>query len=160
MLGRHFVGRLAEHFGLVIEDGLWGLTVVVAPGLERQQGVAADDAQVDLDVAEEGALVIPAPDQAPQAISPTHRTMPRRMERLEEDVCGLRESFGEQHVVLDAMSRDFSRVTTWAVGSLSQLLDAIRASYTRYGDFQTSYQRRTIRRTDDASTSAASYPDP
>ncbi|GKB31885.1 hypothetical protein Tco_0871286 [Tanacetum coccineum] len=68
MSGGHFVGRLAKHFGLVTEEGLQGLTMVVgelkviiidelvrlricervgdtkawvAPGLERQQMVAA-----------------------------------------------------------------------------------------------------------------------
>nr|GEX39179.1 hypothetical protein [Tanacetum cinerariifolium] len=29
LFGRHFIGRLAKHFGLVTEEGLQGLTVVV-----------------------------------------------------------------------------------------------------------------------------------
>ncbi|GKF81059.1 hypothetical protein Tco_0239661, partial [Tanacetum coccineum] len=32
MFGGHFVGRLAEHFGLVSDEGLMGLTVI-APEL-------------------------------------------------------------------------------------------------------------------------------
>ncbi|GKA69454.1 hypothetical protein Tco_0775518 [Tanacetum coccineum] len=64
MSSSHFFGRLAVHFGLVTDEGLRELTMVVAPGLERQQVAVAGDAQVDLDVAEEGVLAVPAPAQA------------------------------------------------------------------------------------------------
>nr|GEX55326.1 hypothetical protein [Tanacetum cinerariifolium] len=57
----------------------------IAPGPERQQvGVAAEDAQVD----------------------------PERIQRLEDEVCRLRASFKEQRLVVDAMSKDFSRFTS------------------------------------------------
>ncbi|GJZ37355.1 hypothetical protein Tco_0583546 [Tanacetum coccineum] len=72
MFGSYFVGCLAEHFRLVTEEGLRGLTMMV------------------------GEL----------------GTKPHRMARLEEEVHGLRESFGEQCAVLDEMSRDFSRYHT------------------------------------------------
>ncbi|GJS50415.1 putative ribonuclease H-like domain-containing protein [Tanacetum coccineum] len=45
-----------------------------------------------------------------------------RIEKLEEEVYGLRESFGEQRAIVDAISGDFSRFTTWAVGRLGHLL--------------------------------------
>ncbi|GKE95415.1 hypothetical protein Tco_1580270, partial [Tanacetum coccineum] len=79
----------------------------VAPGLERQQVDAARDAQVDLGVAEEGALDVSTPMQpppGPQASAPAPRTMPQRMARLEEEVYRLPESLGEQHADLDEMS--------------------------------------------------------
>ncbi|GKG52304.1 hypothetical protein Tco_0547179, partial [Tanacetum coccineum] len=85
--------------------------------------------------------------------------MPQRMARLEEEVRRVRESLGEQRAVLDGMSRDFSRFVTWTVGRLSQLLDASGMTYTSYGDYQIPYQRRTRRRTDGASTSAAPHTD-
>nr|GEV67082.1 hypothetical protein [Tanacetum cinerariifolium] len=48
---------------------------------------------------------------------------PERLQRLEEEFHGLRESFREQRLVVEAMSRDFLRFTTWGVGRLGQLLD-------------------------------------
>nr|GEZ04482.1 hypothetical protein [Tanacetum cinerariifolium] len=74
-------GALADRLG---ETWTW-----VASGPERKQDVAAGVVQVDQKGLEEG-------DQA-------------RMARLEEEVHGLRESLGEQRVVLDAMRKDFSR---------------------------------------------------
>ncbi|GJX62469.1 hypothetical protein Tco_1119476 [Tanacetum coccineum] len=78
-----------------------------------------------------------------------------------EEVHGLRESMGEQRDVLDAMSRDFSLFTVWAVGSLSQLIDLSGVTYMRYFDSYVPYHRRRVRlRTNDASTSAPQQPDP
>ncbi|GJV52019.1 hypothetical protein Tco_1447760 [Tanacetum coccineum] len=57
---------------------------------------------------------------------------PEGLERLEEEVHGLRESFGEQRLMVDAMSKYFSRFTTWVVGRLGQLLDASGVTYPRY----------------------------
>ncbi|GJT50459.1 hypothetical protein Tco_0976616 [Tanacetum coccineum] len=107
-------------------------------------------------------LADPAPIQAPQAppvAAPGPRTKPQSMAILKEEVHGLRDSLGEQRAVLDEMSRDFSRFDTWTVGCLSQLLDMSGMTYTSYGDYQIPYQRRTKRRTDGASTSAASHTD-
>nr|GEY85989.1 hypothetical protein [Tanacetum cinerariifolium] len=150
MSGGHFVGRLAEHFGLVTEEGLWGLTVVVgelrvinmdelarlricerlgdtwawvAPRPERQQVAAAGAPEV---VEGTSALAVPAPlplPPGPQATAPATRTMPQMIVRLKEEVHRFRESLEGQREVLDAMSQDFSRFTTWTVGRLSQLLD-------------------------------------
>ncbi|GJR10291.1 hypothetical protein Tco_0792943 [Tanacetum coccineum] len=130
--------RLAEHFGLVSDEGLIGLTVIarkllliymdelvrlricdrlddtwawVAPGPERQQVAAAG--------APEGAMGILIVNES-------------RMARLEEEVHGLRESLDEQRKVMDMMARDLSRFTMWATRGISQLLDATRATYTRF----------------------------
>ncbi|GJV16017.1 hypothetical protein Tco_1361340 [Tanacetum coccineum] len=79
----------------------------VAIGPERQQfGATTRAAQIDLEGLE-------------------------RLQRLEEEVHGLRESFGEQRLMVDAMSKYFSRFTTWAVGRLGQLLDASGVTYPR-----------------------------
>nr|GEX39410.1 hypothetical protein [Tanacetum cinerariifolium] len=62
---------------------------------------------------DEGVQVISAPVQAPQAPPPAaSRTMPKRMTRIEDEVHGLRESLNEQHEVMDAIARDFSRATS------------------------------------------------
>ncbi|GKD48761.1 hypothetical protein Tco_1277737, partial [Tanacetum coccineum] len=75
--GGHFIGRLAAHFGLISDEGLRGLSVVVsklpvAPGPERQQTAAAGvptDAE-GAPAADEGAQVVPPPMQAPQTPPP------------------------------------------------------------------------------------------
>ncbi|GJU24159.1 hypothetical protein Tco_1162780 [Tanacetum coccineum] len=157
MSGGHFIARLADHFGMLIEETLQGATVVVreltgldldelsrlhicermantrawvAPGLERQQVSAAGALAVD-----EVVWDVSTPVQAPQP-PPLYavRTMPQRTTRLEEEVHGLQESLGEQHEIMDAMSRDFSRFTTWTVGRLSQLLDASGSQYDDLAD--------------------------
>ncbi|GJT01806.1 putative reverse transcriptase domain-containing protein [Tanacetum coccineum] len=89
MSGGHFIGRIADYFGLLIEERLPGTTVVawVAPGTERQQ-VAAAKAPKDVEGAHaevEGDQAISAPVQAPQPLLPAAqtRTMLQRITRLE-----------------------------------------------------------------------------
>ncbi|GKC73983.1 hypothetical protein Tco_1119866 [Tanacetum coccineum] len=124
----------------------------VASGPKRQP-VAAAEAPKGVEgapVVDEGVQAISAPlhvPQPPPVAAPT-RTIPQRMTRLGEEVYRLRESLGEQREVLDAMSRDFSRFTTWMVGRLSQLLDVSGMSYMSYSDYQIPYQRRIKQRTD------------
>ncbi|GJS06603.1 hypothetical protein Tco_0363399 [Tanacetum coccineum] len=81
----------------------------VAPGQERQQVAAAG---------------------SPNDVEGAHAKDEGRMARLKEEVHGIRESLDEQHEVMDMMARDFSRFTVWATSSISQLLDAIGATYT------------------------------
>ncbi|GKD92226.1 hypothetical protein Tco_1372063, partial [Tanacetum coccineum] len=134
--GGHFIARLAEHFGLLIEERLQGLTICeelddtwawVASGPERQQVAAAGAPVVAKDdpVVDEGVSAVPAPVQAPQAppAAGPARTMTHRLARQEEDVHGMRGALGEQREVLDSMARDFSRLTTWTVTGLSRMMD-------------------------------------
>ncbi|GKB89429.1 hypothetical protein Tco_0961701 [Tanacetum coccineum] len=98
--------------------------------LARQQVVVAGapEAAKDAPVVDEGAQADPAPVQAPQPPPPA-RTMPQRMARLEEDVHEIRVALGKHREVMDAMARDFSRFTIWAVRGISQLLDSVGATY-------------------------------
>ncbi|GJS74119.1 hypothetical protein Tco_0706960 [Tanacetum coccineum] len=131
-----FVARLAEHFRLLTEQRLQGLTV--APRLERQLVAMVGGPEVAkgaLDV-DEGAQAVPAPVQAPQAplAAVSTSTMAHRLSRLEEEVHNLRGDMGEQREVLDSMARDFSRVTTWTVTSLSLMMDRNGVRHTSYAD--------------------------
>ncbi|GJX83174.1 hypothetical protein Tco_0332655 [Tanacetum coccineum] len=133
----YFVARLAEHFGLITEKSLQGLTVVVCDltMIDMDELVAAAKAaQLDLEIPKEVVQADPAPAQAPQAppAAPAPRNIPQRLQRLEEEVRGLCESFREQRLVVDTLSRDFSRFTTWAVGRLGRLLDASSVTYPSY----------------------------
>ncbi|GKC43406.1 hypothetical protein Tco_1061128 [Tanacetum coccineum] len=92
---------------------------------------------------DEGDQVVSAPikaSQPPPAAGPA-RTIAQRINRLEEDVHGMRGALGKQREVFDSMACDFSRFTTWTVIGLS-------------------YVRRTRRSTYDASTSSPQQPDP
>nr|GEX24939.1 hypothetical protein [Tanacetum cinerariifolium] len=120
MSGGHFIGRLTEHFGLLTKDRLKGLTVI--PDLTRID----KDELVRLRIYEWVAPV--QPPLGPQAASLATRTMPQRIQRLEEDVYELRRS------IVD-LRRDFDS--------------------TFVGSSQMPYQRRTQRRTGEAGTSAA-----
>ncbi|GJW24389.1 hypothetical protein Tco_0038200 [Tanacetum coccineum] len=75
--------------------------------------------------------------------------------RLEEDVHEIHEELAEQHEVIGAMARDFSRFTVWAASGIAQLLDYARVTYMPYFETHVPYQKRVRRRTDGASTSAA-----
>ncbi|GKB98113.1 hypothetical protein Tco_0984250 [Tanacetum coccineum] len=138
--GGQFVSRLAEHFGLLTEERLWGLTIIglalpvidmaelvrlqicveiddtwawVALGPDRQPDVAAGTPRVAQDalVVDEGDQVVSAPVQAPPPPPAAARTMPQRMARLEEDLHEIRRVLAEQRDVIGAMARDFSRFT-------------------------------------------------
>nr|GEZ90004.1 hypothetical protein [Tanacetum cinerariifolium] len=104
ILGGQFVARLDEHFGLLTEERLLGLTII-SPTLP----VINMDELVRLQI--------------------LARSMPQRMDRIEEDVCKIRGALGEQREA--------------------------RVTYTSYVDFQIPYQRRVRRRTSEANTSAA-----
>ncbi|GKB93174.1 zinc finger BED domain-containing protein RICESLEEPER 2 [Tanacetum coccineum] len=92
-------------------------------GPKRQQARAITiSTHIDPKPAQEGGQADPTPSK-----------------RLHEEVHGLRRSFGEQHVVVDEMSRDFARFTTWVVGHLGQLLDASGVTYPRYDDSHVPY---------------------
>ncbi|GJZ83308.1 hypothetical protein Tco_0648481 [Tanacetum coccineum] len=110
--GGQFVARLAEHFRLLTEEMLQGLAVIVAPGPERQQVVAAGapEAVEDALVVDEGALAVSAPV-------------------VEEEVHKIRGALGEQHKVMDVMARGLSRFIVWAAEGISHLLDSAGATY-------------------------------
>nr|GEW00259.1 hypothetical protein [Tanacetum cinerariifolium] len=109
MSGGYFIARLADHFGLLIEESLQGTTIVV-----RELG--------EIDLAELARLHICAS---------LGDVWTSRLARLEEEVHRIWVSLGKQHEVIDAMARDLSRFIVWAAGGLSQLLDSAGASCTR-----------------------------
>ncbi|GKA15825.1 hypothetical protein Tco_0695572 [Tanacetum coccineum] len=169
MFGCHFIACLGVHFGVITEESLWtstmevrGLTSIdaeelirlrnyerfgdvltwVALGPERQQaGAAVGATQVDLEVAQEGVqagLAPAAPVQTPLA-DPAPRTIHQRLQRLKEEVHGFGMSLAGQRVVVDRMSTDFARFSTWVVGHLGQLLEVGGVIYPGYGDLRMAY---------------------
>ncbi|GKE58168.1 hypothetical protein Tco_1497353, partial [Tanacetum coccineum] len=135
--GGQFVACLAEYFELLTEERLqiclelddtWAW---VALGPKRKQVVAAGapKAAKDALIADEGALGVPAPVQAPQlphlAAGPA-RTMAQRLARVEEDVHKIQGALGEQREVLDIMACDFPRFSTWIVVGLLQKMRRAR----------------------------------
>ncbi|GJZ84024.1 hypothetical protein Tco_0649197 [Tanacetum coccineum] len=128
----------------------------VALGPERQHDAAAGAPRVaqDAPVIDEGGQADLAPVQPPPPPAAA-RTMPQRMAKLEEDMHEIRGALTEQHEVIDAMARNFSRFCTWTTTSLARMMDRAGVTYTSYSQTPREYQRRVRRRTDGASTSAA-----
>nr|GEX23059.1 hypothetical protein [Tanacetum cinerariifolium] len=137
IFGGHFIARLTEHFGLITEESLRGLTVVV-----RDLTMINMDELVRLHIYERLLGILNWDQRGSRLelwLKLIRRTIPQRLQRLEEEVHRLRESFRKKRVVVDGMSRDFARFTTWVVGCLGQLLDASGVTYLRYGDSHVPY---------------------
>ncbi|GJS95776.1 hypothetical protein Tco_0802744 [Tanacetum coccineum] len=140
-----FIARLAEHFRLLTEERLQGL-MVTAPAHP-----IIDMAELEVDVGGVAKEVLVAPgggdkdEEIPQAMPPPPRTQGERIAQLEEEVHGMEEVLQGQREVLDSMSRNFSRFTTWTVTSLSRMMDRAGVTYTRYFESPVEYQRRNVR---------------
>ncbi|GJX39504.1 hypothetical protein Tco_0252807 [Tanacetum coccineum] len=111
--GGQFVARLAEHFRLLTVEILGGMT--------------------DAPIIDEGGQTDPAPEQAPQQPPPpslaTARTIPQRLERLEEDVQGLCRDVGSLRGLVERSMTDQGRFSTWMMTYMTQLMDASRLTY-------------------------------
>nr|GEV58931.1 hypothetical protein [Tanacetum cinerariifolium] len=103
--GGQYVARLADHFGLLTEERLQGLTMIVQelpvidmaefPDAAAGAPKAADE---DAPIADEGAPAVPAPVQAPQSLPHAvglARTMAKRLAKVEEDVPEIRGALGK-----------------------------------------------------------------
>ncbi|GJT94937.1 hypothetical protein Tco_1090455 [Tanacetum coccineum] len=136
-----FVARLAEHFRLLTVEILGGLTIIahelliinmaelvrlqiceqldetwawVAMGPERQPDVVVGTPKVaqDAPIIDEGGQADPAPVQVSPPPPAAARTMPQRMDILEEDVHEIHRTLAEQRKVISAMAHDFTRLCT------------------------------------------------
>ncbi|GJU38500.1 hypothetical protein Tco_1191457 [Tanacetum coccineum] len=161
LLGGHFIGRLAMHFGLVSNQGLRGLQEP-----ERQQAttVGAHEADKACLAAKEVVEEIPALVQAPPPPALQPRTMSQRIERVEEEVHDLRRDGVGLRGVVESFTTKQSRVSTWLISCMTQLMDASGQTYqpfdsTLVGSSWLSFQRRVRPRTGNASTSAAPHTD-
>ncbi|GKE63781.1 hypothetical protein Tco_1514148 [Tanacetum coccineum] len=125
LLGGHFIGRLAMHFGLVSDDGLRGLQ-----GPKRQQAAAAGTPEADKgdQAAKEVALEILAPAQAPPP-SPYPHTMSHRIKRLDEEVHNLRCDVMGLRGDVASFTTEQSRVSTWLISCMTHLMDASGQTY-------------------------------
>ncbi|GKE92451.1 hypothetical protein Tco_1573546 [Tanacetum coccineum] len=147
----YFIGCLAAHFGLVGDQGL-------RAGALR----AVEDAPI----ADKGAQVVPAPVQAPQPPppAPQPRTMSQRIDRLEEEVRELRQSVVGLRGVVESSITEHTRVSTWMISCMTQLMDASGRTYqafnnTLVGSSRLSCERHVRPSTGDVSTSAAPQTD-
>ncbi|GJV82763.1 hypothetical protein Tco_1522661 [Tanacetum coccineum] len=130
---RKFVSRLAEHFGLLTEERLQGLTVALGPERQPDAAAGAPRAIEDAHVVDEGDQTIPAPVQAPQQPpSPpptTGKTMPQRLGRLEEEVQGLRQDVRTLRGLVERLMTNQGRFSTWMISCMTQLMEASGQTY-------------------------------
>ncbi|GJV93723.1 hypothetical protein Tco_1541536 [Tanacetum coccineum] len=169
--GGHFIRRLAAHFGLVGDQGLRGLLVVVIELLvidlhELAVVAGAPGATAGAPAADKGAQAVPVPVQAPQPSPPAlqPQTMSQRIDRLEEEVRDLRQSIVGLRGVFKSSITKQTRVSTWMITCMTQLVDASGRTYqafdsTLVNSSQIPYQRHVRPKTGDASTSAAPQTD-
>ncbi|GJU31723.1 hypothetical protein Tco_1175312 [Tanacetum coccineum] len=153
----HFIRRLAEHFGLVSDVGLRGLSVIsrelpvidlhklarlnictkfgwawVAPGPKRQQGAAAGALKTADDAPDvaEGAQDDPAPAQAPPPPpAPQPRNLAQRLKKIDEEMHEVRQSLVGLLRVVESFTTEQARVSTWMISRMTQLMDASGRSY-------------------------------
>ncbi|GJT33348.1 putative ribonuclease H-like domain-containing protein [Tanacetum coccineum] len=59
-----------------------------------------------------------------------------------EDVHAIRRELTEQCEVIDAIARDFSRFSTWAVTGFARMMDRAGVTYVPYSETHVPYQRR------------------
>ncbi|GKA56532.1 hypothetical protein Tco_0755604 [Tanacetum coccineum] len=95
--------------------------------------------------------------------------MSQRIKRIEEEMHELRWSVGSLRGVVKRFTTEQSRVSSWLISCMTQLMNASGHTYqafdnTLVGSSQIPYQRRVRPRTGDTSTSAAPHtndqPDP
>ncbi|GKB49177.1 putative reverse transcriptase domain-containing protein [Tanacetum coccineum] len=87
-----------------------------------------------------------------------------RIERLEEEMCELRQSVMGLRGVVESSITEHTRVSTWMISCMAQLMDASGRTYQEFdstlvGSLRVPYQRRIRPRTGDASTSIAPHTD-
>ncbi|GJW76389.1 hypothetical protein Tco_0138071 [Tanacetum coccineum] len=68
------------------------------------------------------------------------------------DVHEIRRTFAEQHEVISAMARNFSRFCTWTTTSLARMMDRAGVTYPSYYETPREYTRRVRHKTDSAIT--------
>ncbi|GKD66521.1 hypothetical protein Tco_1308629 [Tanacetum coccineum] len=113
----YFIGRLAMHFGLVSDEGLRGLQVAAAGAYEAVEAGSTVD---------EGAEEILAPAQAPPPPppAPQPRTMSHRTKRIREEMRDLQHDVVGLRGVFESFTTEQSRVSTWLISCMTQLMDA------------------------------------
>ncbi|GKG22953.1 hypothetical protein Tco_0388256, partial [Tanacetum coccineum] len=96
IFGGKFIARLAKHFGILTEERLQRLTVTAPtlPDIDMAELVRVVE---DAPAVDNGDQAVSAPVQAPPPPPDAARTMPQRMDRLEEDVHEIRGALAEQH---------------------------------------------------------------
>ncbi|GJT96750.1 hypothetical protein Tco_1092268 [Tanacetum coccineum] len=144
----HFIGRLDMHFGLVSDEGLRGLQVVTQElpliDLHELKRLHICTRYDDMDLGSPGTR--------------------ERIERIEEEVYDLRRDVVGLQGVVESFTTEHSRVSTWLITCITQLMDASDQTYqpfdnTLIGSSRLSFQRCVRPRTGDASSFAALHTD-
>ncbi|GKB01325.1 hypothetical protein Tco_0829369 [Tanacetum coccineum] len=138
----HFIGRLAQHFGLVSDDGLRGLSVVTSELPFIDMGYSSTHTCTTTTTPTAG------------------RSIPKRLGILEDEIQGLRQDVGNLHGHVERLMTNQGRFSTWMISCMTQLMEASgRTNQTFDGTFRGSYpvvfEKCTRQRTDSASTSTA-----
>ncbi|GKA53137.1 hypothetical protein Tco_0746452, partial [Tanacetum coccineum] len=152
--GSQFVARLAEHFGLLTEERLRGLSVIFHCiwSIDMTELVRL---QICMEIDDTWDWVAQGPERQPDDAAGAHKAA--------EDAPAVDDDM-PQVVPPPPRTQDFSKFATWTVTSLAQMIDRAGVAYTSYSETPREYQRWTGRRIDGANTSTAQQdqqqPDP
>nr|GEV25662.1 hypothetical protein [Tanacetum cinerariifolium] len=114
--GGQFIARLAKHFGLLTEERLQGLTMIVRdlPVIDMAELARR---QIYEELVDTWAWVSPGLERHPDVTAGAPMDAGGALDvDEEEEVHEIRGALGEQREVMDAMARDLSRFTVWVAG--------------------------------------------
>ncbi|GJS77538.1 hypothetical protein Tco_0727419 [Tanacetum coccineum] len=162
--GGHFIGRLAMYFGLVSDEGLRGLQVVTRelPLIDLHE---LRRLKICTRYGDTWAWVAQGPERQQAAAAGAHEAdEAERIERIEEEMHDLWRDVVGLRGVIESFTTKQSRVFTWLITCITQLIDAIGLTYqafnsTLFGSSRMPYQRRIRPMTGDVSTFAAPHAD-
>ncbi|GKB54220.1 hypothetical protein Tco_0904973 [Tanacetum coccineum] len=160
--GGQFVGRLAQHFGLLTAEILRGLTVI-APKLPIIDMAELVRLQICEQLDDTWAWVALGPERQPDVVAGAPTVVedaPAADKGDQAEVHGLRRDVRTLRGLVERSMTDQGRFSTWMMLCMAQLTDASGLTYqaldgTFRGSSPAAFQRRTRQRTGEASTSAA-----
>ncbi|GKB29128.1 hypothetical protein Tco_0868529, partial [Tanacetum coccineum] len=129
--GGHFIMHLAMHFGLVSDEGLRGLQVVTRePSLIDLHKLGR--LNICTRYCDTWAWVAQGPERQQATSVGAHEAGPaaeERIERVEEEMHDLRRDDVGFRGVVESFTTEQSRVSTWLISYMTQVMDASGHTY-------------------------------
>ncbi|GKA64901.1 hypothetical protein Tco_0764608, partial [Tanacetum coccineum] len=124
MSGGYFIAQLGVYFRVITEKSLQALTM----GFRELT-------TIDVDELVRLRICVRLGDVVTWVVLGPQRSIPHSLLRLEEEVHGLCESIREQLVLLDRMSSNQERFSSWVVGRMTRLIGHSGLSFPRTNGF-------------------------
>nr|GEV04757.1 hypothetical protein [Tanacetum cinerariifolium] len=163
---RHFIGRLAHHFGLVSDDELRGLSIINRKILLIDMGELVK-LKICMEIEDGWAWVGVGPEMQPDAAVGAPIAIEDALAVDKGAQADLAPNMRSLRGLVERSITDQGRFYTWMISCVTQLVEASGQTYqalfdgTFLGSSPAVFERRTRQRTDGANTSVApQQPDP